>query len=145
MPIACVAAGRDFSMSSAAPECWHPEPVRSPGAHLQVPYLPQLPSDLLYLLGTSYVRRILTGKRKLGKTQRIGSVRRCLSGRNQLIGRGNRIMNLGYHFEDHVIGKSDHAGQSLMFGPNLTGILRISDALAVEYAVLVDFFDQKDT
>ena len=51
--------------------------------------------SLLYLFGATNVCRILTGKGKLSQCQWIGTVRRCLTGRDQLIGRCNRIMDLG--------------------------------------------------
>ena len=52
---------------------------------------------LLDLFGTSYILRVLTAQGELCQSQRIGTVGRGLTGRDQLIGGGYRIVDLGYY------------------------------------------------
>ena len=49
----------------------------------------------LYLLGTTNISRILTGESELSQSKRVGTEGGCLTGWDQLIGCGNRIMDLG--------------------------------------------------
>ncbi len=51
----------------------------------------------LHRLGAPDIPRILPGKRKFRKTERIGTERGSFAGRDQLVRRGHRIMDHGHH------------------------------------------------
>ena len=61
--------------------------------------------SFLYFFRTSDICRVFSGKSELCKSQRIRTVRRCLSGRNQLICCCNRIMDLRYNLHKQILWK----------------------------------------
>ena len=92
----------------------------------------------LYLFGTSYISRVFSGKSELGKSQRIGTIGGCLTGRNQLICGSYRIMNLGYNLQHQILCKCRHLWPILDVRSKLNLNRRISHTLAVKYAVCIN-------
>ena len=62
----------------------------------------------LYRLGTTYILRISSGKCELSQSQRVGTIGGGLTGRNQLIGGGYLIEDLGRHLQEHIVSKLLH-------------------------------------
>ena len=93
---------------------------------------------LLYFLGTSNIFRILSGKCKLCQSQWVGTERGCLSGRNQLVRCGHRIVNLGNNFQHKILRKRAHSRPVLDIWSKLDLHTRISHSLAVKDTILID-------
>ena len=94
--------------------------------------------DGLDSLGVRDIVRILAAKRELRKADRVRTVRGGLTGRNQLVSRGDRIMDLGDDLQHDVIGKSGHRRPILDVGTKLKLDLRMRDTLAVVNPLLVN-------
>ena len=82
------------------------------------------------LLGAAHVGRIATAQRKLGQAQRVGAEGTRLARRNELVGRGDRVHNLGAHLEQDVVAEGLHRGPRLDVGAfdQLVGRLRLAKA-----------------
>ena len=68
------------------------------------------------LLGAAHVGRITTAQRKLGQTQRVGAEGARLARGNELVGRGDRVHDLGAHLEQDIVTKRLHRGPRLDVG-----------------------------
>lgn len=93
---------------------------------------------LLYFLGTSNIFRILSGKCKLCQSQWVGTERGCLTGRNQLVRCGHRIVNLGNNFQHKILRKRAHSRPVLDIWSKLDLYVRICHTLAVKYTVFIN-------
>ena len=92
----------------------------------------------LNLFCSSYISRIFTGQGELCQSQRIGTIRRGLSRRDQLICGGYRIMDLRYHFQDQILRQSAHGRPVLDIRAKMNLHTRICHTVAVKYAILID-------
>lgn len=82
------------------------------------------------LLGATHVGRVAAAERKLGQTQRVGAEGARLARGNELVGRGDRVHDLGAHLEQDVIAEGLHLGPRLDVGASdqLVGRLRLAKA-----------------
>ena len=82
------------------------------------------------LLGATHVGRIAAAERKLGQAQRVGAERARLARRNKLVGRGDRVHDLGAHLKQDVVAEGLHRGPRLDVGTldQLVGRLRLAKA-----------------
>ena len=82
------------------------------------------------LLGTTHVGRVAAAQRKLGQTQRVGAEGARLARRNELVGRGDRVHDLGAHLEQDIVAEGLHRGPRLDVGAfdQLVGRLRLAKA-----------------
>ena len=82
------------------------------------------------LLGAAHVGRVATAERKLGQTQRVGAEGARLARGNELVGRGDRVHDLGAHLEQDVVAERLHRGPRLDVGTldQLVGRLRLAKA-----------------
>ena len=92
----------------------------------------------LYFFCTSHIRRIFSGQGKFCQSQRVGTEGRSFSGRNQLIGSGNRIVDLRYNFQDQILSQCRHLRPVFDVRSELNLHRRIRNTLTVEYSVLID-------
>ena len=81
-------------------------------------------------LGTTHVGRIAAAERKLGQAQRIGAEGARLTRGNELVGRGDRVHDLGAHLEQDIVAEGLHRGPRLDVGAfdQLVGRLRLAKA-----------------
>ena len=82
------------------------------------------------LLGTTHVGRIAAAESKLGQAQRVGAEGARLARGNELVGRGDRVHDLGAHLEQDVVAEGLHRGPRLDVGTldQLVGRLRLAKA-----------------
>ena len=82
------------------------------------------------LLGTTDVSRVAAAQRKLGQAQRVGAEGARLARGNELVGRGDRVHDLGAHLEQDVVAERLHRGPRLDVGAldQLVGRLRLAKA-----------------
>ena len=92
----------------------------------------------LYFFCASHVSRIFSGQGKFCQSQRVGTEGRSLSGRNQLIGSGNWIVDLRYNFQDQVLSQCRHLRPVFDVRSELDLYRRICNTLTVEDSVLID-------
>ena len=93
---------------------------------------------LLDFLCAADISRILTGKCKFCKSERIGTVRRCLTGWDQLIRCCNRIMDLRYNFQHKIICQCRHLRPVFDVWSKLDLNRRICHALGIKDTVLIN-------
>ena len=82
------------------------------------------------LLGATHVGRVAAAERKLSQAQRIGAEGARLARGNELVGRGDRVHDLGAHLEQDVVAEGLHRGPRLDVGTfdQLVGRLRLAKA-----------------
>ena len=89
------------------------------------------------LLGAAHVGRVATAERKLGQTQRVGAEGARLARGNELVGRSDRVHDLGAHLEQDVVAERLHRGPRLDVGALDQLVGRLSLAKAPVHALLV--------
>ena len=82
--------------------------------------------------------RIFSGKCELCQSQRIGTVGRGLTGRDQFICCCNRVMNLRYNFKEKIICQGYHCRPVLDVRAKLNLNVFISHTMRIKYTVLID-------
>ena len=92
----------------------------------------------LHFFCKSYISRIFSGKCKLSQPKRIGTVRGCLSGWDQLICGGYGIVDLGYYLQHQVFRKLTHCRPVFDVRAEFDLYGWICHTLAVKYAVLIN-------
>ena len=82
------------------------------------------------LLGAAHVGRIAAAERKLGQAQRVGAEGARLARGNELVGRSDRVHDLGAHLEQDIVAEGLHRGPRLNVGAfdQLVGRLRLAKA-----------------
>ena len=82
------------------------------------------------LLGAAHVGRVAAAERKLGQAQRVGAEGARLARGNELVGRGDRVHDLGAHLEQDVVAERLHRGPRLDVGAfdQIVGRLRLAKA-----------------
>ena len=93
--------------------------------------------EITYCLRTGYVLRITSRKRELCEAERVRTIGRGLTGRDELIGRGNRIEDLRSDLEKDVIGHLLLLRPVLDVRSEAKRKLEIGLAPALVYTVLV--------
>ena len=94
--------------------------------------------SFLNFFRTSYISRIFSGKCKLSQSKWIGTIRRCLTGRDQFICCSNRIMDLRNNLHDQILRKCSHLRPVLNIRTKLDLYTRISSTLAVKYTIVIN-------
>ena len=89
------------------------------------------------LLGATHVGRIAAAQRKLGQTQRVGAEGTRLARGNELVGRGDRVHDLGAHLKQDVVAERLHRGPRLDVGTLDQLVCRLGLAKAPVHALLV--------
>ena len=93
-----------------------------------------------HFLCKSDVFRNLSGKCKSGQFLRVRAIGARLSGRNQLIGRGDRIVDFRDHFHDQIFRQRLHLRPVPDVRTEDEFRVRVRLAVRVKYAVLVNRF-----
>ena len=93
---------------------------------------------LVDFLCQSDIGRILAGQGKLCQSKRIGAVRACLSGRNQLVCRRNRIVNLGNDLQHQIFRKRAHRRPVLDIRTEMDFHRGICHTMGIKYAILIN-------
>ncbi len=86
----------------------------------------------------AHIIRILSGQRKFRKSKRVGTVGRSLSGGNQLVRRGDRIVNLRHHPQNQIFRQCPHNRPVLDVRAKLNLHTLIRHALGIKDAVFVN-------
>ena len=89
------------------------------------------------LLGAAHVARIATAQRKLGQAQRVGAEGARLARGNELVGRGDRVHDLGANLEQDIVAERLHRGPRLDVGALDQLVGGLSLAKAPVHALLV--------
>ena len=94
----------------------------------------------LHFFRTSHICRIFSGQSKFCQSQRVGTIGRGLTGRNQLVCSSYRIMNLRYHFQNQVICQCRHFRPVFDIGTKLDFNRWICHTLAVKHTIFINCF-----
>ena len=89
------------------------------------------------LLGTTHVGRIAAAERKLCQAQRVGAEGARLARGNELVGRGDRVHDLGAHLEQDIVAERLHRGPRLDVGAFDQLVGRLCLAKAPVHALFV--------
>ena len=89
------------------------------------------------LLGAAHVGRVAAAERKLGQARRVGAEGARLARGNELVGRGDRVHDLGTHLEQDVVAERLHRGPRLDVGALDQLVGRLSLAKAPVHALFV--------